>query len=156
MKLTIINVISKLPDWAIDASDEYLSRINHGQYVCKMIDISVSKNNHKTPLENMLFEAKKITTQIPKDSFVIALDERGKSCGSIDFANHLSQITLTHPHITFIVGGADGLHSTIKNTANQMLTLSKFTYPHALARVVLLEQIYRAITILERHPYHRE
>ncbi len=156
MKLTIIDVINKLPNWATSASDEYLSRIHHGQYACKMIDIQVSKNNHKTPLENMLFEAKKITTQIPKDSFQIALDEKGKSFSSIDFANHLSQITLTHSHITFIIGGADGLHSTVKSNAHQTLTLSKFTYPHALARVVLLEQIYRAITILEHHPYHRE
>ncbi len=154
MKFTVINVANKMPSWVDTACNEYLKRINHGKYSCKIIEIKADKNF--SVIDNMIIEAKKIKNQIPQGSFVVALDERGVVHTSVSFAKKLEQISLHNHHITFIIGGADGLHSEIKQLANLMVQLSSLTYPHALARVIILEQIYRAITILENHPYHRE
>jgi 23S rRNA (pseudouridine1915-N3)-methyltransferase len=154
MKFTIINVANKMPQWIDSACSEYLKRINHGKYSCKILEIKADKN--LSAHDNMLFEAKKIKGQIPNGSFVIALDEKGQQFTSVQFAKKLEQISIHNSHITFIIGGADGLHPEIKQLANLVLQLSALTYPHALVRVIILEQIYRAITILDNHPYHRE
>ena len=145
-----------MPSWVTDACDEYLKRINHGKYSCKLIEIKADKNPHKTAAENMAAEAKKIKSQIPADNFIIALDERGVKLNSVDFAAKLEHIALHTPGITFIIGGADGLHPELKQAAHLQVQLSALTFPHALVRVIILEQLYRAISILENHPYHRE
>jgi 23S rRNA (pseudouridine1915-N3)-methyltransferase len=156
LKLTIINIANKMPSWVAEACDEYLKRINHGKYTCKIIEIKADKQLSKSALENMLQEAKKIRANIPKDSFTIALDEKGQNMNSIKFAKYLEDIALHNSHITFIIGGADGIHPDLKKEANLQLQLSSLTFPHALVRVIILEQLYRTISILENHPYHRE
>ena len=156
MRLSIINIANKMPAWVTNACDEYLKRINHGKYSCKLIEIKSDKKQNKTALENMGIEAEKIKEVIPHDSFIIILDERGQNLTSISFANKLEQIALNSPHICFIIGGADGIHADLKAKADLILQLSSFTFPHALVRVIVLEQLYRAISILNNHPYHRE
>lgn len=145
-----------MPSWVSTACDEYLKRIVHGKYSCKVIEIKADKSLAKTVLENMLQEAKKIRSQIPIGSFVVVLDEKGQNLDSIKFAKRLEDIAIHNSHITFIIGGADGIHPDLKKEANLQLQLSSLTFPHALVRVIILEQLYRAITILENHPYHRE
>ena len=154
MKFTIVNVANKMPLWVEVSCSEYLKRINHGKYSCKIVEIKADKN--LSAIDNMALEAKKIKNQIPNGSFVVALDEKGTQFTSATFAKKLEQISLHNSNITFIIGGADGLHPSIKESANLMVQLSALTFPHALVRVIILEQIYRAITILENHPYHRE
>jgi len=156
LKLTIINIANKMPSWVVSACDEYLKRINHGKYSCKIIEIKADKSAAKTPIENMFQEAKKMRAQIPDGSFKIALDEKGQSLDSIKFAKRLEDIALQNSNISFIIGGADGIHPDLKKESNLQLQLSDLTFPHALVRVIILEQLYRAITILENHPYHRE
>lgn len=156
MRIVIINIANKMPKWVDDACNEYLKRINHGKYSCHIIELKAEKNNHKTPLENMEFEAKKIEQSIPKDSFLIALDEDGKSYDSISFAKTIEKISLEYATITFIIGGADGIHPKLQAKAHAKVSLSLMVFPHALVRVIILEQLYRAISILENHPYHRE
>ena len=154
-KLTIINIANKMPKWVIDACDEYLKRINHGKYSCKVVEIKADKNPNKSGLENMAAEAKKIVAVIPTGSFIVALDEKGLKLNSQEFAANLDQITTKSSQVTFIVGGADGIHPDLKSKANQILQLSSLTFPHALVRVIILEQLYRSISILNNHPYHR-
>lgn len=95
-------------------------------------------------------EAAKIREKIPKNARVVALDERGRDLTTKQFAALLAGPT------AFIIGGADGLDPAIKKEAALLLRLSALTLPHALAQVVLCEQIYRAATLLTGHPYHRE
>lgn len=156
MKITIINIANKMPSWVITACDEYLKRINYGKYSCKFIEIKAAKNPNKPSMEIMEEEAKKIKAQIPIGSFVIVLDEKGAEFNSVSFAKKLEQLSLQSPSLTFIIGGADGIHHELKQSANLMIQLSSLTFPHALVRIIILEQIYRAITILDNHPYHRE
>lgn len=102
-------------------------------------------------------ETKKILQNIKGGAYIIALDERGKELRSLEFARTIDDLQNTgQQHIQFIIGGADGLTEDIKTQAQKMLSLGKATWPHKLARVMLLEQIYRAQQILAGHPYHRE
>lgn len=156
MKIIIINIANKMPAWVQAACEEYLKRINHGKYSCKIIEIKADKINNKSVMDNMAVEAKKIKPHIPTNSFVIALDERGTRLSSQKFAPKLEELALYNSSITFIIGGADGIHPELRNEARLVLQLSDLTFPHALVRIIILEQIYRAITILENHPYHRE
>jgi len=95
-------------------------------------------------------KASKLDLNIPRQACLVALDERGKDLTTRQFAALLAQPT------AFVIGGADGLDAAIKKRAALLLRLSALTLPHALAQVVLCEQIYRAATLLTGHPYHRD
>ena len=102
-------------------------------------------------------EAKRILEHVDDRGFVIVLDEKGNGLRSLDFAKTIGNLQDTgENHIQFIIGGADGLTDEIKGRANLLLSFGQQTWPHMLARVLLLEQIYRAQQILIGHPYHRE
>ena len=101
-------------------------------------------------------EAVKITAAIPKGSRIIALDERGKDQTTQNLATQLADWRQEGFDITFLIGGADGLDPSLKEKAQAIWRLSSLTLPHAMARVLLVEQLYRAWTILQGHPYHRE
>jgi 23S rRNA (pseudouridine1915-N3)-methyltransferase len=102
-------------------------------------------------------EARKIKVHLKDDAFVIVLDERGDGLRSLDFAKTLEKLQNNNEnYIQFIIGGADGLTDEVRNRANLLLSFGQQTWPHMLARVMLLEQIYRAQQILAGHPYHRE
>ena len=142
MRLTIVSVGHKMPEWVATATHDYIKRMPAD---CS-IDIKEIKPD-LTPAQ----EAIKIAAAIPKGSRVIALDERGK-----DLATQLSNWRQEGFDLTFLIGGADGLDPTLKEGAQAMWRLSSLTLPHAMARVLLVEQLYRAWTILHGHPYHRE
>ena len=89
-------------------------------------------------------------------AYVIALDERGKNWSSTDLAAQLESWMANDPNVVFMIGGADGLADSCKQRADQLWSLSPLTLPHALVRVVLAEQIYRAWTLVQGHPYHRD
>ena len=95
-------------------------------------------------------DAGKVREKIPKSMRVVALDERGKDLTTKQFAALLGEPT------TFVIGGADGLDPALRKEASLLLRLSALTLPHALAQVVLCEQLYRAATLRTGHPYHRE
>jgi 23S rRNA (pseudouridine1915-N3)-methyltransferase len=101
-------------------------------------------------------EAVKIRAAIPKNAGVIALDEHGKDMNTKEFANQLKYWRDTGKDIVFLIGGADGLDITLKSNDIPLWRLSSLTLPHAFARLLLIEQLYRAWTILQGHPYHRE
>lgn len=101
---------------------------------------------------NQKDEESKFLKKIKPKSFVIALDERGKTFKSTDFSKKIEQ----EENVQFIIGGADGLTPAVREKSNLILSFGEQTWPHMLARVMLLEQIYRAQQILSGHPYHRE
>jgi 23S rRNA (pseudouridine1915-N3)-methyltransferase len=130
-RLQLVAVASNLPAWARSARDEYLRRMPKGYEVA-------------------LLEVKASRIKIPEKSRLVALDERGKDLTTRQFAALLGEPTV------FVIGGADGLDPALKRQATLLLRLSALTLPHALAQVVLCEQLYRAATLLTGHPYHRE
>lgn len=115
------------------------------------------ESKYKDPATVQQDEARKIMEHIDRDAFVIVLDERGNGLKSLDFAQTLNKLQNSGTdHIQFIIGGADGLTDEVRDRANLLLSFGQQTWPHLLARVMLLEQIYRAQQILAGHPYHRE
>ncbi len=102
-------------------------------------------------------ETEKILKHIEKNAVLVALDERGDGLKSLDFAKTIQNFTNNgESHIQFILGGADGLTDEVRDKASFLLSFGQQTWPHLMARVMLLEQIYRAQQILAGHPYHRE
>ena len=129
-RLRVVAVSARLPGWAEAACAEYLGRMPRGYEVERI--------------------AVKRADRIPRNARLIALDERGRDLTTAQFSALLKLET------TFVIGGADGLPEEVKKGAHLLLRLSSLTLPHALAQVVLLEQIYRAATLLVGHPYHRK
>ena len=126
-RLRVVAVAAKLPGWAEEACAEYTKRMPRGYAVER---IAVKKLPEK------------------KEAWIV-LDEKGKDLTTEQFA------ALLKSEATFLIGGADGLPDDVKRDARVLLRLSSLTLPHALAQIVLLEQIYRAATLLTGHPYHR-
>ena len=135
-RLHVLAVANRLPAWAQTARDGYLARLPRG-YEVNLVTLKPSAE-------------KQLGEKIPAGARIVALDERGKDLATRDFAQLLAQPT------AFVIGGADGLDPAIKRRAQVLLRLSSLTLPHALAQVMLCEQIYRAATLLTGHPYHRE
>ena len=101
-------------------------------------------------------EGERILAAVPPNGVKVALDERGKTMTTTDLANRLNEWMGQGRDVCFLIGGVDGLDEAVKNQADLVLSLSRLTMPHALVRVVLAEQLYRAISIIRNHPYHRE
>lgn len=98
----------------------------------------------------------KISEKLNSSAALIVMDERGKSLSSRDFAAKIEGWQIAHPVIQFVIGGADGLSDDIRKKATMLLSFGAQTWPHMLARVMLMEQVYRAQQILAGHPYHRD
>jgi 23S rRNA (pseudouridine1915-N3)-methyltransferase len=132
-RLHVLAVSARLPDWAEAACAEYAKRMPKG-YEVQRLDL---KSEERVP------------AAVPKGARLIALDERGKDLTTEQFA------TLLQAPSAFVIGGADGLSAQTKAGADMLLRLSALTLPHAIAQLVLLEQMYRGATLLIGHPYHR-
>ena len=104
----------------------------------------------------MAAEEKRILAEIPEQAYLVVLDERGKAPTSVELAGYLQQWQQNGEHVCFVIGGADGMTDTLKQKARMMMRLSSLTLPHGMVRVLLTEQLYRAVSILHNHPYHRE
>ena len=137
MKLKIV-AVGRIAQHFREAQDYYLKRVRNLEVV------EVKKG--KSPKE----EGEKILSKLK--GFTVVLDERGRELPSREFASLISK----HSSITFVIGGADGLSEEVKNRGNFLLSLSKMTLQHDVARIVLLEQIFRAQEILRGSPYHRD
>ena len=103
----------------------------------------------------MALEAERIERAVPAGDIVVAMDEHGRDMTTVDFAKKIVGWKNEGSNVTFVIGGADGLDPALKSKARMMLRLSSMTLPHAFARVLLTEQIYRAWSLLVNHPYHR-
>lgn len=152
MKLNVLAVGNKMPDWIESGFMEYRKRMPK-ELSIELIEIKQIKD--KSRERSLLAEYERIEKVLPITNYVIAMDEQGKQLSTQDFATSLVTWMNLGRDIAFIIGGADGLHPVIKQKADQVLSLSKMTLPHGLVRVLLAEQLYRAATILKQHPYHR-
>lgn len=104
----------------------------------------------------MRAQSARLLAAIPDRGFTIVLDERGQSLDSLKFAKWVERLTIDNPHgINFVLGGDVGLDDTLRQRADKLLSLSAMTLPHQLARIVLLEQLYRACTLMRNIPYHK-
>tara|TARA_R110000782_G_scaffold43189_1_gene97576 strand:+ start:48 stop:518 length:471 start_codon:yes stop_codon:yes gene_type:complete len=156
MRIDLIAVGKRMPAWIETAVKEYSKRLPKNIQF-KIIEITPPIRGKNNIAENFKQqEQKKIETTLSPDSIIICLDEKGKSISSQQLADQLQTWNDEQQHVSIIIGGADGLSDELKEKSNQMWSLSKMTLPHGLVRVMLAEQLYRAWTITQNHPYHRE
>ena len=155
MKLRIISVGHKMPAWVELACGEYIKRMPRELSV-EIVEIKPEKRAAGNNAENIqAHEAKRILDAAGKD-FLIACDERGLELTTTHLAEKLKSWQALARDASLIIGGADGLHNSVKQRADFLWGLSKLTLPHAFVRVLLCEQLYRAHSINQNHPYHRE
>ena len=139
--------------------DRYIERINgqgRAQAIGPVTLTELSESPATKAIARKAEEADALLARISKEACIVALDERGKARSSIDFTNKIKAMQDDGiGEIAFVLGGPDGHGDALKNAAHQIIGFGPMTLPHGLARVILLEQVYRAITILAGHPYHR-
>lgn len=142
-----------MPAWVEAGSQDYARRLPR-ELTLEWIEIN--PGNRKVNADQAKREeGEQILSRIRDDDFVIALDERGKSFATIDLANSINSWQRDALNPVFLIGGADGLAEACLRRAQLKWALSELTFPHALVRVILTEQIYRAAMINANHPYHR-
>ncbi|MDO8413667.1 MAG: 23S rRNA (pseudouridine(1915)-N(3))-methyltransferase RlmH [Gallionellaceae bacterium] len=156
MKLIVVAVGHKMPDWITTGFKEYAKRMPR-EATIELLEIKPEpRTTGKTVAQMMEAEAQRILAALPTGVLRIALDEHGVHCTTKQLAQHMQQWLSSGQDVAFIIGGADGLHESVKKSAQQLLALSAMTLPHGMARVLLTEQLYRAHSLLHNHPYHRE
>jgi len=156
MKLVIVAVGTRMPAWVDEGYREYARRMPAG-IALELTQIKAEpRSSGKSVTQMLACEALRIRAALPKSGRMIALDERGTDIGTATLAGELGKWMREGAAIAFLIGGPDGLDAALKKDCMLQLRLSSLTLPHGLARVLLAEQLYRALSILGGHPYHRE
>lgn len=156
MQCQILAVGQKLPRWATDACEDYFTRLQRFMK-CHLFDIASStrqKNYDANAYKEE--EGTKLLQKISPTDKVIALDVKGQAFSTQSLATNIANWQQEGNRLVFLIGGPDGLSEACLKRANVKWSLSMLTFPHVLARVILLEQLYRATSLLANHPYHRE
>ncbi len=156
MRIQLLAVGGKMPRWVEDGYSEYAKRLPKS-LLPKLVEIDLA---HRPKQGGGIESAKKaegeaLLAAIPSDHFVVALEVLGQNWTTSQLASQLDAWRLAARDITFIIGGPDGLSPACLQRANVLWSLSPLTLPHPLVRIVFIEQLYRAWTILQHHPYHK-
>jgi 23S rRNA (pseudouridine1915-N3)-methyltransferase len=151
----IVAVGQRMPDWAQTAWDDYFKRFGQDLRV-ELKAVKAEPRASRTTESIYAAERQRIEAAIPKGTRVVALDERGERLTTKALADKLKAWQLEGDDVALVIGGADGLDPAFRAAAHERVRLSDLTLPHAMARVLLIEQIYRAWSINANHPYHRE
>lgn len=155
MRIHLIAVGQRMPDWVTTAYQDFAKRLP-GEYRINLVELAAGKRGKNADLVRAIAdEGKRMLEALPRDCLVIALDEHGHNWSSKDLAAQLSDWSQGGRDVALLVGGADGLAPEVKQRADVTWSLSRLTLPHALVRVVLAEQLYRAWSLMNNHPYHR-
>ena len=154
MKCTVLTIGQRLPDWAQEACEDYLKRFPPDWRV-EVKALKAEPREGKPVEAIMKAEAAKMEAAMDKGVRRVILDERGSRLTSVQLAERAEAWLHDGRDVVFVIGGADGIDPTFKQTADEAIRLSDMTLPHALARVLLLEQVYRAWSLRHNHPYHR-
>ena len=156
MRIRVLAVGTKLPRWAQEACNDYLSRLK-ASLDLSLVEIPAGRRTAGSDAAKAVAQesAQFAALLHPKD-YAVALDERGREPGTRALSGWLEARRSDGRDVALLIGGPDGLGQAVRDRCQESLSLSKLTFPHAIARVVLIEQLYRAQTILVNHPYHRD
>lgn len=156
MHFTIVAVGERMPGWVDDGFTDYARRMPRSLRI-ELKEVRPESRREGRPVEQILnAEADRIDAAIPKGCQRIALDEHGRALTSQELAREIEGWQSDGRNVAFLIGGPDGLAPRLKAAPATLLRLSSYTLPHGLVRVILAEQLYRAVSILANHPYHRE
>jgi 23S rRNA (pseudouridine1915-N3)-methyltransferase len=156
MRVRLIAVGSRMPKWVREGYDEYVTRLGSGLKL-SLTEIEPGvRSASRAPQKAIEAESQKLLAAIREHDYVIALDERGAEMSTRELAAWLRARMQDGRDLAFLVGGPDGFAPEVLARSEYRWSLSRLTFPHALVRVVVAEQLYRAYTVLTNHPYHRD
>lgn len=155
MKLLIVAVGQRVPDWAQTAYDDYAKRFPPELKV-ELKAVKTEPRGSKTLETLYVAERERIEAAIPRGTRVVVLDERGTNLTTKALAQRLKDWQMGGDDVALVIGGPDGLEPAFRQAAHERIRLSDLTLPHAMVRVLLIEQLYRAWSVNAGHPYHRE
>jgi 23S rRNA (pseudouridine1915-N3)-methyltransferase len=156
MKLWVVAVGQRVPDWAQTAWDDYAKRFPSSELKVELKAVKTEPRGSKTLDTIYAAERERIEAAIPRGCRIVALDERGTNLTTVALAAKLKHWQLEADDVALVIGGPDGLSPEFKKQAHERIRISDLTLPHAMVRVLLVEQLYRAWSINANHPYHRE
>ena len=145
----------RVPDWAQTAWDDYAKRFP-AELKLELKAVKTEPRGSKSLETLYVAERERIEAAIPRGCRIVALDERGTALSTLSLASRLKTWQLEADDVALVIGGPDGLDPAFKQAAHERIRLSDLTLPHAFARVLLVEQLYRAWSVNAGHPYHRE
>ena len=155
MKLRIVALGHRMPAWVAAGYAEYAKRLARDPSL-ELVELKPEARDQGKPVAQIL-AAEAARIRVACAGFrTIALDERGKAWTTRDLCDRLTRWRDEASDVAFVIGSADGIHADLKRDADDMVAVSSFTLPHALVRVLLAEQLYRAASLASGHPYHRE
>lgn len=154
MKIRILSIGNKPPAWVSSGFDSFMDRFA-SKLKPVLIEIPAGKR-HKDIQKCLLDEKKHFRNRICAKNRLIALDEGGEEINSSQLAKKLNQWMVDGRNVEVMIGGSEGLHKSLISEAEEVLSLSRLTLPHHMARLVFIEALYRASSILMNHPYHRD
>lgn len=155
MRLVVVAVGQRVPDWAQAAWDDYAKRLPP-ELRLELKAVKTEPRGSKTLPTLLAAERERIEAALPRGARVVALDERGTALTTVALAARLKAWPLENDAVALVIGGPDGLDPAFRQAAHERIRLSDLTLPHAMVRVLLAEQLYRAWSINAGHPYHRE
>lgn len=155
MKTRLISVGERMPAWVADGFGEYRKRLTR-ELPLDLVEIALgARGKGRDPARAIVDEGAAVLAALQKDVHVVALDGRGKPWSSEQLAEQLARWRQSGRDLAILVGGPDGHAADVLARADQQWSLGPLTLPHMLVRLVVAEQLYRAVTILDGHPYHR-
>jgi len=156
VRVRLIAVGSRMPKWVREAYEDYITRLGSGLKIT-LVEIEPGvRSAGRPPQKAMETEGQKLLAALHKEEYVVALDERGAEMTTRELAAWLKTRMQDGRDLAFLIGGPDGFVPEILARSDFKWSLSRLTFPHALVRVVLAEQLYRAHGVLANHPYHRD
>ena len=156
MKIKIMALGEKMPSWVSEGFDDYKKRLTGSNIQLELIELPIAKRT-KTGNVNkwLLDEAKLVQSKITPQDHLVVLDVEAKLVSTEDLAMKLENWQQDCSSVVILIGGPDGVDAPLKKQAKEKISFSKMTFPHPLVRIILVEQLYRAWSILQGHPYHR-
>lgn len=156
MHIQIIAVGNKMPHWVVEGTEEYLRRFP-ADFSVSFTEITPQKRGKTVNLEKIKeIEGNKCLQAIPKGNRIIALEVLGKAWTTPKLASQIETWKMDGRNVSLLIGGPEGLSDDCRNAAHQMWSLSPLTLPHPMVRVIVTEALYRAWSVTQNHPYHRE
>ena len=154
--MRLLSVGTKMANWVVTGTEHYGKRIER-EMNFSLVEIPLAKRvQNQSPAIGKAREAVAFLSQIKPDDYVVALDVKGRSLSTAQLADKLREFRMSGKNLALLIGGPDGLDGDCLERADECWSLSKLTLPHPLVRVLVTEQLYRAISMINGHPYHRE
>ncbi|WP_116964326.1 23S rRNA (pseudouridine(1915)-N(3))-methyltransferase RlmH [Fastidiosibacter lacustris] len=156
MKIKLLALGEKMPKWVMAGFDEYSRRLSGSTIQLQLIELPIAKRTKTASIAKYLEqEAKTLLSRFDDNDHLVILDVQSKQISTEELAQRIQNWQQHTPNVAIVIGGPDGIDQCIKAQAQEKISLSRMTFPHPIVRIIFAEQIYRAWTILQGHPYHK-